>query len=244
MIWPGQPVVNEALSFDWVQEQPDGSNGGGPIDIWEQAWGLHHVAYCGMFVDAMYRRAKVDDAGLCHPSTAEMCRRARAAGAVWDGRGAVPPGALWTACGKHTGMVVVDRGGGLVSTIEGNHMNGVNPGLRRAADGLIIIPPAIVAVEPPPEFIWFLEDPAARPKLFGPWQEYANFKRRWDGLPPERRKRARIVRGAKGGWAWIEGPLRTRGPWLELDDVTHAQEALEARLGRRLRRIRRTRERT
>jgi hypothetical protein len=205
------------------------------VDAWEARWRLRGVAWCGMFADAMFDEAGVDDAGLCHPSVAEMCRRARAAGAVWDGKGTVPQGALWAHCGIHVGITNAPLGGFLYSTIEGNHLDGVNTGVRDVRDALIIVPPAIREAPPVTRLYW-IEDARAVPRLFGPWQDRGARDRQLARLPEARRRRARIVnRPATRQWAWIEGPRRKYGPWADPAGREVALHALQERLGHALR---------
>lgn len=229
----GGKVIAAASRYLGVHEVS--ANRSPQVDAWEARWRLRGVAWCGMFEDAMYAEAGVDDAGLCHPSVAEMCRRARALGAVWDGRGVVPTGALWAHCGIHTGLINAPLGGFLYSTIEGNHLDGVNTGVRDARDALIIIPPALLHAEPPRRLFW-IEDAGAVPRLYGPWRDKGARDRQLARLPEARRRRARVVnRPATRQWAWIEGPRRRYGPWSEAEGRYHALEALQERLGRPLR---------
>lgn len=240
----GERVIQTASKYLGVRENPDGSNRGEFIDGWERVWGLAGQPWCGMFAAAMFKEAGVDDAGLCHPSTAEMCRRARAANAVWDGHGTIPAGALWVSCGIHTCLVASDRGGGLVATVEGNHANAVGTGIRSVADGLIVIPPAVradtPAPQPPSVTSYWIEDPDAQPKLFGPWRDKAARDHELATIPQARRQRARLVRGRGGSFGWIEGPRRLYGPWDDRDARDRALDALERRLGHNLRAFGRT----
>jgi hypothetical protein len=231
----GEHVVVVASKYLGVRES-GGANRGPLIDKWEARWSLRGQPWCGIWASAMYAEAGVDDAGLCHPSTAEMCRRARAAGAVWGGHSAIPSGALFVVCGVHTGILNTPLGGGVWSSIEGNHNDSVSTGQRSVLDALIVIPPALREAAPPPTRTYWLEDARAQPKLFGPWHD----KRARDGMlrsiPAPRRRRARLVNHRDHhAWAWVEGPRRLYGPWSSQTARDAAREALTHRLGHELR---------
>lgn len=235
----GDRVVATASKYLGIRES-GGANRGPYIDGWASRWGLKGVAWCGIFADAMFAEADVDDDDLCHPAVAEMCRRARSIGAVWDGRSTIPPGALWAACGVHVGIITADLGGGIVSTIDGNSGNAVSMRTRSVDTALIIIPPAVLADVPPPAppepiRTYWVEDQRAEPKLYGPWATRASRDRAFASIPKIRQRRARLVRGRGGGYAWIEGPRRLYGPWSSQEARDRAQDVLERRLGRNLR---------
>lgn len=231
----GELVIATASKYLGVHEE-GGANRGPLIDKWNARWGLIGTAWCGAFVSAMYAETGVDDGGVTHPSTAEMCRRARAAGYVWDGRAPIPPGALWVACGQHTCLLNTPIGGGVYSSIEGNHQDSVSTGQRSVADALIVIPPAIREAAPPPARTYWLEDTAAQPKLYGPWSLRIARDRKLSTIPAARRRGVRLVnhRDHKQ-WAWIEGPRKLYGPWSSQDARDAAREALVHRLGHDLR---------
>lgn len=229
----GEHVIEVASRYLGVRESAP--NRGELVDRWAARWNLRGVPWCGIYADAMYAEAGVDDAGLCHPSVAEICRRARAAGAVWDGRSPIPPAALWCACGIHVALINAPLGGGVYSTIEGNHGDAVSAGERHVRDGLIVIPPAIREVVVPARTFW-LEDTKAQPRLYGPWREKDWRDRKLDEIPKARRARARLVNHRdQRQYAWIEGPRRLYGPWGSQDARDAAREALEHRLGHPMR---------
>jgi hypothetical protein len=240
---PGQRVIDAAMSRLGEHEDPWGSNRGPFVDMINARWGLRGTPWCGAFASWAYAEASVDDDGLCHPSTAIICQRARDKGAVWDGHHPIPPGAEWVNCGVHVALVVKDNGDGTVSTVEGNHHDAVALGRRAIADGLIVIPPAIKDVAPPPPAPipeYWLEDTAAQPKLFGPWRSKETRDEQLATIPADRRAHARKIRGAGGGYAWLEGARRLYGPWLDKEARDAAQQKLEQRLGHGLRPFSRT----
>lgn len=229
----GEHVIEVASGYLGVRETSP--NRGELIDKWAARWSLRGVAWCGIFADAMFAEAGVDDSGLCHPSVAEMCRRARAIGVVWDGHSLVPTGALWALCGIHVGIINVPLWGTVYSTIEGNHGDAVSTGERDLRDALIIIPSAIAAgAVVPTTRRFYVEDPQARPKLYGPWRSADARDRKLAGIPAARRRRARIVR-PHGAYGWVEGPRRVYGPWGSVDARDAALHSLEHRLGHALR---------
>ena len=63
----GEKVVKKAFEYLGVREAPYGSNRGKDIDRWEARWGMQGQPWCGMFTDAMFAEANVDDAKLHEP---------------------------------------------------------------------------------------------------------------------------------------------------------------------------------
>lgn len=166
----GELVVKQAQKYLGVMET-FGTNTGPFIDGWQSRWGLRGEPWCGMFADAMYAEAGVDDSHICHPATAEMCIRARREDAVWSGFGTIPPGSLWIKCGIHTAIVVKDHGNGSLTTIDGNSNNRVKYNLRPVrGTGIMIAIPKSVAQDAPPEFKiitkYYIEDLAAKPYIY------------------------------------------------------------------------------
>jgi hypothetical protein len=231
----GDRVIVVASKYLGMRES-GGANRGPIIDKWASHWSLRGVAWCGIGLSAWYREAGVDDGGVIHPSVAEMCRRAREKGYVWDGRSAIPTGAIWAACGVHTCLLNTPLGDGVWSTIEGNSGDMVRTGQRRVGDALILIPPALREAAAPPTRTYWLEDPKAQPRLYGPWREREARDRKLATIPPARRRRARLVNHREQRqWAWVEGPRRLYGPWSSKDARDVAREALTDRLGHQLR---------
>lgn len=244
----GEKVVNKALEYLGVSEVW-GSNRGPQIDKWEARWNLKGEPWCGMFADAMFAEADVDDSDLCHPSTAEMCRRATEQRAFWNGNGKVPAGSLWIKCGIHVAIVMADLGDGTVKTIEGNFGNKVDIGRRRISDGKIIIPPAVAAsVEPPVKYEYWLEDTKAKQSLFqvngnvGVWATKAARDKRLTELAksPNWKKyhpRAIARKDSKGRQRYyiLLGPLTYYGPFATKEMRNDARAILEKKLGRSLR---------
>jgi hypothetical protein len=237
----GEKVIAKARSYVGRTEKPLGSNsdGGGPIDRWQAAYGLRRVPWCGCAVGGWYRESGVDDDGLAHPATQVMYDRARAQGAIVS---SPIPGCMFVYPGIHTGIVVRDLGGGVVETIEGNTSDSV--AYRRRAygpgTGLYFIAPKAIRVgakpsAPPRDY--YVEDPAATPILRGPWRSKAARDRALARLPKDRRRRARAVRTAPGRYGFLEGPRRLYGPWDSKKARDEALKTLEARLGRNLRRV-------
>lgn len=216
-----------------MAERPSGSNRG-PVERYQRAWADWMVGqpWCGAFLAWVYDRAGVDDAGLAHPSTAEMCRRARAAGAV----GAPRPGAMIVWCGTHTELLVRDLGDGVWLCVGGNTGDAVRWTRRSVAGGTIVVPPAIArSATAPPRREYLLEDPRARPVLRGPWRRRAARDGALRALPTARRLRARPVRTRRGRFAFLEGPRRLYGPWGTAAARNAARRTLQRRLGRPLR---------
>lgn len=235
---PGEKVVATALRYIGVAESPAGSNRGPLIDKWQARWGLRGVAWCGIFCDAMYAEAGVDDHGLCHPSTAEMRRRAEAAGSILPTAARAPAGSMWLNDPNHVALVIRDNGDGTVTCVDGNSMSQVRQTRRRKADARIVVPIGIALEPDPPKVVeYLLEDPKAAPKLYGPWASKASRDSALASLPARKRANARPIRttAKPPKYAFLLGPRRLYGPWPTAAARDDAQKVIEARLGRRLR---------
>lgn len=229
-------VVDTAARYVGVREEPDGSNRGPLIDRWQRVWGMQGEPWCGMFASAVYREAGVTD--VAHPSTWEICRKAREH--RWTSTTPVP-GALVVWCGTHVEILVSQVSPGVWRTIGGNTANQV-AWRTRALDGTtIVVPPELRDQKPtPPARSYWLEDVAAKPRLYGPWRLRANRERAIARLPKAQQARVRRVRTPKGSYAFLLGPRRLYGPWTTQAARASAQVLLEKRLGRKLRPFSRT----
>jgi hypothetical protein len=120
-------AVKYARDHLGVTENPPGSNGGGPIDTWEQFWGLGHVFWCGCFAGYCVKAVGKANVDSWLPYSGSIDADARA-----DTRGlhAVPvseaqAGDLVTfrfegSVSDHIGLCVGPTVDGLVHTIDGN----------------------------------------------------------------------------------------------------------------------------
>lgn len=121
--------VQHALSFIGVSESPNGSNGGGQIDIWERALGFGRVAWCGIFNCNMLRFVGIA-APAAMASVAETENMARSGRGIFRGftahwQAALPGDVVLIGrFGQHQGTVVKVLPDGL-ATVEGNCSNGV-----------------------------------------------------------------------------------------------------------------------
>lgn len=225
----GEKVIKTAQKYLGVRETSE--NSGPFIDGWQKRWDMGRGTnigpqpWCGMFADAMFAEAGVDDAHICHPSTGEMARRARAGGYVWNGRGKVPTGALWINEGIHTCIVVKDYDNGWLLCIDGNSSDRVQYTRRpRRGNNLLIAVPPSIAKEPDPVFVtkYFIDDLKAEPYVYRlengkvpRWKLKKNAERTvvnmlnarppvWDARHP------RVVRLGNGTWGIQLGDVRTR----------------------------------
>lgn len=235
-------VVNTAARYVGVREEPDGSNRGPYIDRWQRVWGMGPGTsigpqpWCGMFASAVLREAGVTD--VSHPATWEICRKGRERG--WTPPTPVP-GGLIVWCGTHVGILISEVSPGVWRTIEGNSGNAVAWRTRSLAGTTIVVSPELRGQAPaPPSKSYWLEDVAARPRLYGPWRLRANRERAIARLPKAQQARVRRVRTPKGRYAFLLGPRRLYGPWGTQSARGAAQVLLERRLGRRLRPFSRT----
>lgn len=232
---PGQKVAEAAEKYIGVVENPMGSNRGKPYpEGWQRPWGMGvGWPWCAAYADAMYKEAGVSDDGIGHPSTAVMYQRAKAKpGSIVS---KPIPGAYILWPGTHVGIVIRDLGNGVCLTAEGNSGDGVR--YRRRAYGpgtgvVLVAPTAIRVGHKPtaPERDYYLADPAAKPRVVGPWRTVAAREKRIKNIP------GFVRRFRRGGKFYAEvGSPKTYGPWETKAQRNRAQKILEDRLGRRLR---------
>jgi len=243
----GEKVIQKAMSYLGVKEVPDGSNRSPQIDKWEARWGLKAEPWCGMFADAMFSEAGVDDAGICHPATSVICSNGKKH--MWDGKSTIPAGALWVNCGVHVALITHDNKNGTVNTVEGNHSNQVATGVRSVAGANIIIPPAVKQASPPPpkKYEYWLEDLTAKPQLLtvngkvARWAKQVSRDKVLETLKSNPKfsplHPRPVSHGAgKNKWYYIMvGGLKLYGPFGTIQIRDAAEKSLEKRLGHALR---------
>jgi hypothetical protein len=244
----GQLVVNQARKYLGVRET--GYNSGPYINGWEARWGMYGEPWCGIFADAMFAEAGVSDAGICHPSVAEIVERGKNAGAIWNRQGKAPVGSLWCKYGVHVAIVISDLGNGSVYTISGNHNSAVGYATYPLAGNYIVIPPAIKAdyVEPV-QYVtkYYIEDLVAEPYVYRvasgkvpQWDTKTKAQHNLDNLIKSNpakfdNGRARVVRIGNGNYAIQLGAPRVYGAYVDKAARDRGLKLLEARLGRTLR---------
>jgi len=225
-----QRVVATAARYVGVRENPPGSNRGPLIDKWEAYWRLGYLGWpwCGAFASAVLREADVTD--VSHPSTAEICRKARERRWVTN---TPVPGALIVWCGTHVGILVSEVSPGVWNTIEGNSGDQVARRVRSLAGATLVVSPELRHAQPSLERAYYLEDTKVVPKMYGPWATRQAREKAISRLSPANRALARRVKLGKK-FAFTLG-RRVYGPWLDQAGRDSAQKVLERRLGRSLR---------
>ncbi|MEQ8834261.1 MAG: hypothetical protein RIB67_07425 [Miltoncostaeaceae bacterium] len=229
-------------------EQPLGSNRGPWLDpIQRRVSAAHGWAatfllgqpWCGTWgYDVQDRAGMPDPDNPSHPSTEQMWLDATARGTLTD---RPVPGAMIVWRGIHTGIVVaVDEAAGVVHTIEGNSSDRVSRRVRPIRGTHRYIVPAGLTQAAPVQTLYWLEDPGAKFRVWGPWLRKRSAEKTLAGLPPARRARAEILRTGPGRlgirrWVIREGQPRHYGPGLSEAWREAARPVLEERLGRRLR---------
>ena len=229
---PNQRVVATAARYIGVREKPPGSNddGGGFITKSERYWSMRYEPWCGMACSAWLREAGVTD--VSHPATSVICSKGREKG--WTTTTPVP-GALIVWCGTHVEMLVspANDSGTVWNTIGGNVSDSCQRKVRSLAGATIVVSPELRHGRPAQERVYFLEDPKATPRLYGPWRTRQAREKAISRMKPEQRAQARRVR-VKGKYAFELG-RKVYGPWLDEQGRDEAKGVLERRLGRQLR---------
>jgi hypothetical protein len=226
-----------------------GANDGPTLRRWEGYWGMKREPWCaiglaGLLLDT--GRDVYDAYGgsrLFSPSTGEMCQRARNLGWIWNGRGSVPPGALWINCGIHVEIVTDDLGAdaGMLATTGCNVSNGIYDRIRYTQGYTIIVPPGILP-PPPPKFetIYWLEDTLAKPYVVGQWRLKKNRDRalaKMQANPVLRQEHPRPqAHGPKSApYQIIAGGIKRYGSFPTHRRQQRVKHILEKRLGHTLR---------
>lgn len=181
-----QLMISTAQEYVGVSEAT-GRNDGEQIEAWQRAaerdypgWyrpgDLIRAPWCGIFLRAVVRAAGISAAdvplGLTHPWTKIACDTADELDLWLPAGRLVPPGAFIVQCGVHIGLVVRDRGDGLLDTIEGNASNAVRRLVRARSDWRIIVPPGVRAgATPEPVMVpsYGFDDLTIKPTTFGGW---------------------------------------------------------------------------
>lgn len=244
----GQRVIAVAERYVGVAEAT-GRNDGPQIETWQRAaedsLGLPRGTYrgapwCAIFVRAVYAEAGVPlDSMLGHPFTGFICQRADAMGGLAPD-GLAPPGSLLIRCGIHVGLVVRDRGNGLIDTIEGNVGNAVRRLVRARDEWRVIVPPAVagtitrVAMRDSYGF----DDLNLRPRLFGGWATAKVRDARMEAFAAARpdmwTRAVRINRPSP--FAFEAGPIGTHGATWQFGGWA-SREVREERLAAYARRV-------
>lgn len=226
---PGRP--NRSAWLDPIQRRVSVAHRWDPGHLLGQPW-------CGTWLWDIFERVG-HPTDLAHPSTAVMWARAQERGRVV----ADPlPGDIIIWPGIHTGLVVaVDHAAGVAHTIEGNSGDAVTRRVRaiRGSHSYIRVPGGLQGALV--QTVWGLEDLRARPRVHGPWRARRSAERALAGMRPDRRRVSAVLRTGDGRFVVREGSPRNYGPWVSQAGRDAAQATLERRLGRRLRRWRRTR---
>lgn len=164
-----------------------GNNDGPQIRAWQELAEAHYDDYpkgsllgapwCAIWVHSVFHRAGLSvDHGLTHPWTGTICDTASRLG-IWLPAGQfAPPASILVSCGIHTGIVVRDRGNGLLDTIEGNAGNAVRRLVRNKAEWRIVVPPGIAGVAVPAIVMvdsYGFDDLTVRPDTWGGWASRA-----------------------------------------------------------------------
>jgi len=235
----GHRVVSILSRFVGTEEVPLGSNRGprgGFIDSAHRMYGLPPSPWCAMGVGYAYRLAGVDDSGVIHPYTGEICLRAKNKSLILRS-GRVPTGALLVRCGVHVEVAVRDRGNGLIDAIGCNVDHGIRRTVRRRDDWVIVVPPDILRPSDHDQRRhFFFEDTSLRPIRFGPWRVRAWRDRRMAAAVARHpRHRVRKWRQAGGyGFDLVRGD-GIFGPWDSRRARDLAMAARQRRTGRRMR---------
>lgn len=224
-------VIRVATQEVGVEEDPIGSNTGPRVRDFQAATSLPGTGWpwCGAFVQWVLARAGVEQ-DACSASTESTYLAAKGLG--WLSSKPVP-GCLILWRGVHVGVVVGVRDG-VVDTIEGNSGDRVARRVRAIGNGeTYVIPPSIARTAGKVGRVFWLEDPAAEPRVVGPWKSRKWAERRMAKMRPGLQPRLQATTG--GRWGILTGPRRRYGPWGDERSRDAAQRILEERLGRRLR---------
>jgi hypothetical protein len=230
---PGQRAIYVARSA-LGQSETEGPNRSPWLrQICAEVGDAYGYAWCGTFIRWAWKRAGFSEAswrGLASASTWQFVENARRQGRL---RSTPVPGCavVWNPGAR--GHVEVYISGS--NTIGGNTGDSVREHLRDIDGAYFVVPPELEAQPEPPVTEYMLEDPAAQPRVYGPWKVKADRDRALAALPARKRATARLVRTTAGRFAFLLGPRRLYGPWSTKRARDDAQVVIQKRLGRRLR---------
>lgn len=230
-------IVSAALARVGWAERPDGSNddGGGPITRVNRRYGLRYEPWCAMWCGEVYDAAGSENGtAVVHPYTGTIYERAKARG--WIGK--PKPGGMLLWPGKHVEILIApaNRERTLWHTAGGNISDASRRQIRSISGAVCVELPELTDDADAPDVKYFLEDPAARNRLLGPWRGKRGLAhaRRVSKQRP-RSESPRVVHLGKQRFGVIIGPRKHYGPWLDKDERDRARSVLEKRLGRKLR---------
>lgn len=171
----GQKYVKEAQKWLGLEENPWGSNTGGPIfDPWSKYAGYSSpVPWCGVFTKAMASKQH----GMNWPEMESMTdgytgysvQRAKDKGWLKKGGASTPTGALFIKGGSsgHVGIVVTSSST-TFTTVEGNANKGVRSYTRSWSDGWqAIVPPSTGTAQS--TAMYGFDDLSVKPTRYGGW---------------------------------------------------------------------------
>lgn len=245
-----QPVVDLLAERDNRFYETDGPNNGPEIRRWGRLTGYPRggAPWCaiGMF-------GNIDDAGLLDlyrplltAGTADLARRARAAGWLTTDPARVVPGTIWLNDPNHVELVARRIGPGTALTIGCNVRDGIYPMVRSLLGYRLVTPPGILGlarpVAPTPAYDYGLEDVRAKQTVLWIGRNKANRDRLLDTMLADRRRAYhprphRRGEGRNTRYLIIGGPLRWYGPWGTERERYDSLRVLAPRL-RRLHKLR------
>lgn len=211
----GEMTVADALSFAGRVVEATGNNDGPQIEAMQREAEIEYAqspgtyagaAWCAIFQGEVARRTLRDWAfgapqhDLVHPYTGWIARQADAMGGLAPTSQRVPAGTMTLIPGVHVGLVVYDRGNGLLDTVEGNVGNAVRRMVRDKADWRLIVPPDVTA-SAAPVFVesYGFDDLTEKPTYLGGWTSVS------------------LREAKRAGWelehpGWWTRPVKTRRP--------------------------------
>lgn len=171
---PADQVIARARAYLGVYESR-GRNRSPTIDRWAGRWGYSYDSpdddgppWCGIYVDAMYAEAGVDDDGIGSPSTYAIYARAKELGRL---RPDPVPGCfvVWRpGMTGHVEIAIRRVGPGVWRTIGGNTGDAVREHDRSIAGAYFAVPRALDAPpEPVYRTVYWWEDVDAEPVRHG-----------------------------------------------------------------------------
>lgn len=227
-------IVKSAQRYHGMRETAPNR---GPIEIFQRRWGSWMIGqpYCGAYVFHVWDEAGVPkDQNIGHPSTAEMCRRAKEKG--WLSDTPIIGGAI-ILCGTHTG-IVTGIGPGVVYTEEANTGDMVTNRVRKTSDWQYINLPCLGNAGPSQvdDVLYWLDDPGAKFRVLpGRWRFRRFAERSYATLRPDVKKRARVVQAGNGKYVIRVGEPPRYGPFPSRKQRDEKRVALEKKMKRKLR---------
>lgn len=235
---PGERYVAACLQYAGRVVERTGRNDGGQVEAWQReaervyvkpAGTYRGAPWCAIGAGAVARESGIGIASpemtswLWHPYTGYITQQADRMGGLQPTGPRVLPGSLIVNPGIHVGVVVNDRGNGLLDTVEFNAGDAVSRLVRNRADWRVVEWPGVGTPTAPRRFVmsYGFDDLNVKPRRFGGWISESTRDQQIDALKATRpswwtrRVRWDSAGSPYGFWGGAQGTWESDWAWWE-----------------------------